>query len=277
MRTAAPCQTCRFGFRTDAGAVRKFTEDACLADPESGLWLVADGMGGHSTGDVASRIVRDTIAERVRAGSSLDEAARAAHHDVLREANKREGSAGMGSTVVAVLVADTHYQVAWVGDSRAYLYDGELIQITRDHSHVQDLLEAEVITVEEAGRHPGRHLLTQCLGVAAEHTFEVGISAGRFVYGQELLLCSDGLTDELTNDEIGDILGIAGTAQERVNQLVDAAIDSGGRDNISVILLSAPVDAHSITGWSGRLRTMALGGGLAAALGAVFVYYMFGV
>lgn len=271
MRTVTPTKKHGYGFKTDAGAVRELNEDTCLADPELGLWLVADGMGGHSTGDVASRIARDTIVKHVRAGSSLRDAIQAAHREVLKVAKTREGSVGMGSTVVAVLVDGADYEVAWVGDSRAYLYDGELAQITRDHSHVQDLLEAGAITVEEASRHPSRHLLTRCLGVNADDTFEIGTGRGRFVRGQELLLCSDGLTDELTDTEIADIMGTAASPQERADKLVEAAIDGGGRDNISVVLFSAPPDAPSAAVWPKRLGLMALGGGLAAVvLGAVF-------
>lgn len=274
MRTVTPSKRQQYGFKTDPGAVRELNEDTCLADPELGLWLVADGMGGHSTGDVASRIARDTIVKHVRAGSRLRDAVRSAHQEVLKVAKTREGSVGMGSTVVAALVDGADYELAWVGDSRAYLYDGELTQLTRDHSHVQDLLDAGAIAVEEARGHPSRHLLTRCLGVTAEDTFEVGTGRGRFLRGQELLLCSDGLTDELSNTEIRDVLALAASPQERADKLVDAAIAGGGRDNISVVLFSAPPDAPSAAVWPRRLGLMALGGGLAAVvLGALFILF----
>jgi protein phosphatase len=158
-----------------------------------------------------------------------------------------------------------------VGDSRAYLYDGELTRITRDHSHVQDLLRAGAITPEEAIKHPGRHLLTRCLGVNAESTFEVGIVNGRFLRGQEVLLCSDGLTDELTDGEIADILGTRASAQERVDKLVEAAIAHGGRDNVTVVLFSAPAEAPAASGLVKKIGIMALGAGAAAVmLGLVF-------
>lgn len=261
-----------YGFKTDTGAVRALNEDTCLAEPELGLWLVADGMGGHSTGDVASEITRDTVLERVRAGGDLRQAITAAHEEVLKVAKTREGSGGMGSTVVSALVEGADYQVAWVGDSRAYLFDGELRRITRDHSHVQDLLEAGAINDSEAFAHPDRHLLTHCLGVNAKDTFEVALSRGRFTRGQELLLCSDGLTDELSDDEIADILGSPASTQERVDRLIDAAIDRGGRDNVTAVLFSAPPDAPSASGWTEKLGLMALGGALAlAVLGAAFL------
>jgi len=260
-----------YGLKTDTGALRELNEDTCLAEPEFGLWLVADGMGGHRTGDVASQITRDTILERVRAGDGLRQAIQAAHEELLKVSKTREGSDGMGSTVVSARVNGAGYELAWVGDSRAYLYDGRLIQLTRDHSHVQDLLQAGAISENEAGNHPGRHLLTRCLGVNAEDTFEVAQREGRLLRGQELLLCSDGLTDELGDDEIATILGRRAPAQQRVDALVDAAVERGGRDNVTVVLLSAPSDAPSVGDWSRKLRDMALGAGLAAAmLGAAY-------
>ncbi|MFZ0486377.1 MAG: protein phosphatase 2C domain-containing protein [Arenicellales bacterium] len=269
-RTSSP--TYQYGLKTATGAVRELNEDSCLAEPEKGLWLVADGMGGHRTGDVASQIVRDTVADRIHQGSGLREAIKSAHEEVLKVAETREGSVGMGSTVVAALVDGVDYQVAWVGDSRAYLYDGNLARISRDHSHVQDLLRAGAITPDEAVGHPGRHLLTRCLGVNAESTFEVGIASGRFVRGQEVLLCSDGLTDELSDSEIAEVLGSRATAQERVERLVNAAIQHGGRDNVTVVLFSAPADASAAVGWGKKLGILALGAGVAAgALGVAFL------
>ena len=255
-----------FGFRTDSGAVREFNEDTCLAEPDLGLWLVADGMGGHRTGDIASQVARETIIERVRTGTDLSEAIAAAHREILKTAEEKEGSEGMGSTVVTALVKGIDYEVAWVGDSRAYLYDGELTQITRDHSVVQDLVRSGAISVSEATNHPSRHLLTRCLGVSRDDTFEVGLRRGRFVRGQEVLLCSDGLTDELTDEEITDILASGASSQERVDRLVDAAIEHGGRDNVTVVLFSAPADAPTASGWAKKIGLLALGAILAVAL-----------
>ena len=270
-RQATSAGRFEYGFKTDKGAVRELNEDACLAEPELGLWLVADGMGGHSTGDVASQIARDTIVERVREGSGLSEAIQAAHRQVLKEAGIREGSEGMGATVVTALVDGADYQVAWVGDSRAYLYDGELTQITRDHSYVQDLVLSGALSPEEANTHPSRHLLTRCLGVNAEDTFEVGLRHGRFQRGQEVLLCSDGLTDELSESEIASILGSNASAQDRVDRLIEAAIEHGGRDNVTAVLFSAPSNAPRFEGWGRKLGLLALGALLAAAvLGLLF-------
>lgn len=273
MQTAAPSTGSDYGFKTDKGAVRDLNEDACLAEPDLGLWLVADGMGGHSSGDVASRIVRDTILEHVRDGQCLSEAIKAAHEQLLKEAGQREGSEGMGATVVTVLADGPEYQVAWVGDSRAYLFDGELLQITRDHSYVQDMVMSGAISSEEAGSHPSRHILTRCLGVNPEETFEVGTRRGRFARGQELLLCSDGLTDELSGAEITEILKTEAPAQVRVDRLVEAAVENGGKDNVTVVLFSAPTDAPRGSKWPRKLRLASLGAGIAAAVLAVIFFF----
>lgn len=254
----------QYGWKTDPGAVRELNEDSCLVEPELGLWLVADGMGGHSSGDVASQVASETIENRVREGADLGDAIKAAHHEVLKVAGERKGSEGMGTTVVTALVNGADYQVAWVGDSRAYLFDGELTQITRDHSYVQDLLRSGALTPEEASTHPSRHLLTRCLGVNPEDTFEVGLRRGRFSRGQEVLLCSDGLTEELTDEEIVDILASRASPQERVDKLVDAAIEHGGRDNVTVVLFSAPADTPAAGSWTRKLGMLALGAVIAA-------------
>lgn len=273
MRIGSASDNYQYGSKTDPGAVRALNEDSCLADPELGLWLVADGMGGHSSGDVASRIVRDTVAERVRAGDGLKDAIQNAHEKVLEKANEGKDSEGMGSTIVAVRVNHSDYEVAWVGDSRAYLYDGALIQVTRDHSFVEDLVRNGSITAQEASSRPDRHLLTRCLGVTAAETLKVGVRRGHFTRGQEVLLCSDGLTEELTDGEIEQILSTNAPAQDRVDRLVNAAVEHGGRDNITVVLFSAPADAPGPMGWMRRIGMLVLGAGLAALILGLALYF----
>lgn len=261
-----------FGASTDVGVVRKLNEDAYLANSETGLWLVADGMGGHQSGDVASTIARDTVGERVAAGDSLTPAIQFAHRNILDEAATRGESSGMGSTVVAVALDGIDYEVAWVGDSRAYLWDGQLMQITQDHSYVRDLVESGAITPEEAKTHPSRHLLIRCLGAEDDgKPLAVETRRGRFSVGQELLLCSDGLTGELTDEEISTILAAGAPLQDRVDKLVQAAVDNGGRDNVTVILLAAPENAPGAVGWK-KTAGLLLGGAILAAsiLGVAF-------
>lgn len=261
-----------FGASTDVGVVRKLNEDTFLANSETGLWLVADGMGGHQSGDVASAITRDTVDERVASGDGLKHAIQLAHRNILDEAATREDSSGMGSTVVAVALDGIDYEVAWVGDSRAYLWDGQLMQITQDHSYVRDLVESGAITPEEAKTHPGRHLLVRCLGAEDDgKPLQVESRRGRFTSGQELLLCSDGLTGELEDEEISTILAEALPVQERVDKLVQAAVDHGGRDNVTVILVAAPESAPGAGGWK-KTAGLLLGGAILAVsiLGVAF-------
>jgi protein phosphatase len=266
------------GVSTDMGAVRKLNEDAFLANPGQGVWLVADGMGGHQNGDVASAIARDTVAESMASGDDLTSAIQLAHRKILDEALARENSSGMGSTIVAVAVDGNDYEVAWVGDSRAYLWDGNLMQITKDHSYVRDLVESGAITPEEAKTHPSRHLLIRCLGAEDDgKPLEVETRRGRFSRGQELLLCSDGLTGELADDDISAILAETTPVQDRVDKLVRAAVDHGGQDNVTVLLVPAPESTRGAAGW--KTAGLVLGGAVLAAciLGVAFYLQRQGV
>lgn len=263
----------RSGASTDTGAVRKLNEDTYLSNPDHGLWLVADGMGGHQSGDVASAITRDTVADSVAAGDDLTGAIQLAHRKILDEAAARKNSSGMGSTIVAAAVDGNDYEIAWVGDSRAYLWDGNLMQITRDHSYVRDLVDSGAITPEEAKTHPGRHLLVRCLGADDDgKPLQVETRRGRFSQGQELLLCSDGLTGELEDDEIGAILAEASSPQQRVDKLVRAAVDHGGQDNVTVLLVPAPENAQGGENWKKTAGLVAGGAILAACILGVAFY-----
>ena len=265
-----------YGATTHTGVVRKVNEDTFSAKPEIGLWFIADGMGCHSSGDVASRITRDTIDERIAHREGLTEAIRAAHDDIVKQAQENEVFGGMGCTVVAVLLDGVEYEVAWVGDSRAYLWDGRLTQITQDHSYVRSLVSRGAITQEEAKTHPARHLITRCLGINdQEGPLEVEIRRGRFSRGQALLLCSDGLTDELTDSEIEEVIAVNASAQDRVDSLVESALDHGGNDNVTAIVLSAPENAPEPTA---RRETSAIGTKIELVLGgALLAVFLLGL
>ena len=268
-----------WGATTHTGIVRKANEDAFSAKPEIGLWLVADGMGGHSSGAVASTIARDTIDERIASGEGLSEATRVAHNDIVKKAQENEEFSGMGCTIVAVLLDGFEYEIAWVGDSRAYLWDGQLKQITQDHSYVGSLISRGAITPEEAETHPARHLITRCLGIDdQEGPLQIEVHRGRFSRGQELLLCSDGLTDELTDNEIKAAVAVDAPAQDRVDNLVELAVDHGGNDNVTVIVLSAPENAPdptaqwTATGIVTKIKLLLAGSLLAAFLLGLISY-----
>lgn len=237
-----------FGSGSDIGHRSDNNEDSLRTVPELGLWLIADGMGGHEAGEVASVIVSETIVEAIRSGNTLVDAIQQAHSAVITASQNGEGARGMGSTVVALQIKSNEFEVAWVGDSRAYLWDGELRQISRDHSYIQKLLDSGAITEEEALHHPNRNIITQSLGADLAEVIVDNIT-GQLCQGQKVLLCSDGLNDEVQDSEIATILQEGGEDQTLVNKLIQSALTHGGKDNVSVILVSSLKDApHELQG-----------------------------
>ncbi len=235
----------RFGHGKHIGNVREFNEDNYVCDPEFGLWVVADGMGGHECGDVASQIAVDFIIEQVRQGHSLQEAIEQAHKVIHLAAEQNLGMPGMGSTVVAARLQDDHFEVGWVGDSRAYLVGkgGSLYQITRDHSFVQQMIDAGELSHLEAKSHPYRNVITQALGASDLEDVNVGYVEGTFYRDHQLMLCSDGLTSEVGELEMREALIGDLSEQQKVDVLIQSALDNGGADNVTVVLISAPDDA----------------------------------
>lgn len=228
-----------FGHGTHVGLKRDHNEDTYGAEPGLGLWLVADGMGGHEHGEVASALARDTVIEMVREGHNLAEAIEEADHRIISHSRSRSESLPMGTTVVAALITDARFQVAWVGDSRIYRWNGELQQLSNDHSYVQELVEQGAISAEQARTHPHRNVVTQALGVTEPDELRVETMEGAFPPGEKLLLCSDGLTEEVPDDKIAEILAGDFDVQETVDHLIVAALDHGGSDNITVVLVGA--------------------------------------
>lgn len=228
-----------FGHLTHVGLRRDLNEDTYYGDSELGLWLVADGMGGHEYGEVASALARDTIVREIRAGTSLVQAIRIADEEIIRTSRRRNDALPMGTTIVAARVNGTRFEVAWVGDSRVYLWrDGQLAQLSQDHSYVQELIATGAITHEQARSHPHRNVVTQALGVTDPRNLNVENMTGQLRPGMQLLLCSDGLTEEVDDAEIASVIGQHDcSAQECVDTLVAAALDGGGSDNITVVLI----------------------------------------
>jgi len=222
------------------GRVRRHNEDAILCCPLLGLWAVADGMGGHRRGEVASALALKTLQALLRRGDDLPTAIHGAHAAIVEAAEADEGSRGMGTTLVAVRFAGAEFQLAWVGDSRAYRIGTRGIeQLSHDHSWVQLMIDAGSLSVEEARIHPRRNVVTQCLGQAGQ-ALEVARVQGRLGHGELLLLCSDGLTRELDDAQIRQICADASTLDVLVSELVEVANRQGGRDNISCIVLGLP-------------------------------------
>lgn len=228
------------GVKTDKGCCRSNNEDYYLSDEKQHLYIVADGIGGHDAGEVASRIACQTIKDSVANGYQLVDAVHFAHEAILQGVDSGEGAEGMGSTVVAMRLDNNQYEIAWVGDSRAYLWDKhDLIQLSRDHSLVQQLVDQEIITPEQARRHQQRNVITQALGIKTDEELKYQARiVGEIEDGQQILLCSDGLYDELSDDTISKILASSNSVQENVNTLLQAALDEGGRDNITIMLVA---------------------------------------
>jgi protein phosphatase len=228
--------------RSDAGRVREINEDACLDQPAPGRWAVADGMGGHAVGDLASRLVIDALSRLASPVSmkTLIADARArlqtANRQLRDEAARRQVQR-IGSTVVVLLACDRFCGYLWAGDSRIYLYrEGQLRQLTRDHSQVEQLKSLGVLTDEEARHHPAQHMITRAVG--ATDKLELDDDAIEVADGDVFLLCSDGLSNELSDDEIVSVL----TSTERANaceELVELALARGGRDNITAVVVQA--------------------------------------
>ena len=229
-----------FAAATHPGLKRGNNEDCYEADPTLGLWLVADGVGGHASGEVASAIVRQTIKSSFAEGLPLLDCVHRAHQAVLAEIAGSSVDTNMGSTIVALAMEDNNYTLVWVGDSRAYLWNGKVLtQLTQDHSQIAMLLEQGVIHYKEARTHPERHMLTQSMGISADMSISPGLLQGRLASGNQILLCSDGLTDELEDRDIVAHLSDNNSLQSRVDALLQAALDAGGRDNVTVVLVDS--------------------------------------
>lgn len=227
----------RAGARTDVGRRRSGNEDAYLADETQHLYAVADGMGGHQGGEVASSMALQTVQSKVTDGTSLDSAVVQANEAVLIEANDNPELVGMGCTLTAVTFPDQRTaRFAHVGDSRAYLLrDGELTQITEDHSVVGELVRGGRLTPEQAEIHPHRSMLTRAVGI--EEPLHVDSYDVDMLDGDRIMLCSDGLTTMVPNDAIKRTLRKQHDPERAAVALVDMANKAGGIDNITVIVL----------------------------------------
>jgi protein phosphatase len=245
----------QYDAKTHPGRVRDHNEDNIFGSNEAGLWVVADGMGGHACGEVASEIVVKRLRGCYGEGKSLPAAIELAHQAVTEHAEANPQAKGMGATVVAMSLHGQSYDIAWVGDSRAYRLRGsELELLSRDHSYLE-WLKDNGITVEEARRHPKRNVITQSIGVGEPNPDAVH---GDCQPGDRYLLCSDGLNDELTDEEILAILYSADNSNVITQRLIEAALEKGGRDNISVIVVDIDPASRKTSAIPGRALKNAL-------------------
>ncbi len=231
--------------RTDVGIVRSGNEDSYLMLADRGLFIVADGMGGHAAGEVASEMAVHIVSREIgslrglpdaqaseRIARSLVTANEAIFERTLAEHDKR----GMGTTVTALALLPGRYLIGQVGDSRAYLLrDGELLQITRDHSYVQEQVDAGLLTPEQARVHPYSNVITRCVGAGSDVVPDLYF--GELRAGDVLLLASDGLTGMLEDEQLARILADPQGPQAWVDRMITEANRRGGLDNITTIVV----------------------------------------
>ncbi|EJK98952.1 MULTISPECIES: PP2C family serine/threonine-protein phosphatase [Pseudomonas] len=229
--------------KSHVGMVRQVNEDACLDLPENGLWVVADGMGGHAAGDYVSSLIVDSL-RSIAAGRSLDEYVAALQSDLLRvnaavrEETANRGVTMMGSTVVVLATRDLRGMCLWAGDSRLYrLRDGVLEGISRDHSYVQDLQDSGLLSEAEARVHPRANIVTRAIGVEAQ--LNLALVELLLVPGDSYLLCSDGLNKTVEDEEIREVLS-HDEPGEIASSLVSLGLMRGAPDNITVVVVKVP-------------------------------------
>jgi protein phosphatase len=227
------------GEATDTGQVRDHNEDGFLVDRDLRFAAVADGMGGHKGGEVASATALDALHASFAEQGGLHDAVQSANAAVIARATADQGLRGMGTTLTAgVLGDDDTLLIGHVGDSRAYLlHDKTLSRITTDHSVVEELIEAGELTEEERESDPRRSMITRALGL--DSSLEVDLYPVALVPGDRVMLCSDGLTSMVREEEIAEVLRKEPDPGVAARQLVDAANAAGGVDNITVVILDA--------------------------------------
>lgn len=229
---------------THVGLIRPGNEDSYLCDHP--LYVVADGLGGHAAGEVASALVVERLSEVSVADDTSADAAQQALADAVRDANRRihqsaiddPEHAGMGTTVTAAVAVGESLCLAHVGDSRAYLLrDGELSRITEDHTPVQRAVRAGVLTAEEALHHPSRHVLAQAVGLDID--VEIDTPTVELQAGDRIVLCTDGMTDPIPDAHIPELITELDTPRAVVDKLIETALQRGGPDNVTIVALDA--------------------------------------
>lgn len=226
--------------RTHVGLRRKVNEDSLLVRDDCRLWAVADGMGGHEAGDVASSKVAEALRLLPPAGdvdALVDDAIQAlkmVNGELIELAGGQDGQRSIGTTVVGLAVGDAEFRCFWAGDSRAYrLRDGQLVQLTRDHSMVQDLVDAGMLRPEEAADHPNSNIITRAVGVAPD--LRVDTVSGDVRAGDQFLLASDGLTRMVDDQEL--LAELASKSPDTAaDSLIETVLSRGAPDNVTLVI-----------------------------------------
>lgn len=236
----------RVGSLTDIGKVREINQDCFSVETERGVYIVADGMGGHAAGEKASQTAVEIITERLGDGvaaasngqllDAIQTAIQDANREIINASMEDASMRGMGTTATVIVTRGNQIYVGHVGDSRAYLIRNRRIdQITDDHSIVAQLVRARAITPQEAARHPYRNVITRCLGMQAD--VEADTQQRELKQGDRLLICSDGLSGLVSDDEMLQYVVSSTDPQQTCQELVNLALERGGSDNITVVLI----------------------------------------
>ncbi len=230
--------------RSHVGMIRAINEDACLSLPELGLWAVADGMGGHEAGDIASQMIVETLQEIAPPNdwddflNAVREGLQKVNQQLREESARRYQNRTIGSTVVVLLMWETQCACLWVGDSRIYrLRGGHLQQLTRDHSHVQELVDQGLILAADAHRHPLANVITRAVGSAEDLLVDEAIYP--LEAGDMFLLCSDGLNKTVSDEEITRLLTQSNhNCQEAVKAFIHLALMRDANDNVTTVVVN---------------------------------------
>ena len=239
---------------TDVGQRRKINQDCVYASVEPvgnlpNLFIVADGMGGHKAGDFASRFAVNAVRESIGASQEtkpiklIRDAIELANRGILRESDEHEEMRGMGTTIVVTTIIDRYAYTANVGDSRLYLLGDTLNQITKDHSLVEEMVRLGEITEAEARNHPDKNIITRAVG--ATSNVDIDFFDYKVRPGGIILMCSDGLSNMVEDEEIRRILRRTISIEEKARVLVETANENGGKDNIAVILVEPDSDEEA--------------------------------
>lgn len=226
---------------THVGKVREHNEDTFFLSDTKGFFLVSDGMGGLEGGEVAAAITKDAISEHLAASSWIFANPEKQLKEAFRLANKKVREAlpdgkGMGCTCVTLLLHQNDFYIAYVGDSRIYLYrNGKLKQLTKDHSYVEELFTRGLISEEEKVDHPYKNSITRYIGHAED--VNVDVNSGPLLKNDIFLLCSDGLTGEVADDQISSIIAAADNPEVCVNSFIESALQHGGNDNVTAVVV----------------------------------------
>lgn len=240
------------------GKASAHNQDSIYCNDEAGIWLLADGMGGHTAGREASQLICRDLPKLLLAGNDAQDSIRLCHNRLIASTSDVLNRKGMGSTLLLIikdrleqetssespnsLLPDQTFHIFWVGDSRAYTADKEkLSAVTKDHSVVQNLIDLQLLDEKSARNHPERNLLTQCMGGNQINAPQIGSAKVSIKKHERILMCSDGLYNELTKEEIYGFIGLKENYDEIVDGLTNEVEQRQGRDDVSVILIGQPI------------------------------------